>query len=148
MCCCCLLMLCCRWVLRAFSRMGFTSKKIKYRNANKFSLRNAIYTVTSQILGRSKKPRLCLIILPPQFLSVQSRFDSVSLHRHRGWAERGREIHQVRPATEFPSYSVTLLTDLRAPQGFWLSNPISGALVVDFNLDCSPAHLRRHQQGH
>lgn len=33
-----------RWVLRAFTRMGFTSKLIKYRNARKFSLRNALYT--------------------------------------------------------------------------------------------------------
>ena len=34
----------CSWVLRAFEQMGFTSKQIKYRNALKFSLRNALYT--------------------------------------------------------------------------------------------------------
>lgn len=34
----------CRWVGRAFRRLHFSSKVAKYRNLNKFSLANALYT--------------------------------------------------------------------------------------------------------
>lgn len=32
-----------RWVSRALQRLGFSSKRVKYRNASKFSLANAVY---------------------------------------------------------------------------------------------------------
>ena len=125
--------------------MGISSKLIKYRNANKFSIRNALRTA-HYLLGivnfawrRLKfldEVRHSFAILDclggfayfPAF-GLQARFESRKLQRERGWAERGREIHRVMPAGNgWPSYSVTVLTDLTNPHGFWISNPTTGWL--------------------
>jgi hypothetical protein len=35
---------CCSWVGRAFRRLNFSTKVARYRNLNKFTIANALYT--------------------------------------------------------------------------------------------------------
>jgi len=107
-----------RWVSRTLNRMGFTSKRVKYRNIAKFSLANAIYTA-QYITGV-----LAICWYRLKFVD-ESRFDS-RLGIARGWAARGRPVEVVRNVDSVRSWSVTCITNLRNPRGFVLSQPISG----------------------
>jgi len=117
-----------RWVQRLVKRWGFTWKKPMHVQLLKYTGENIAYTAQF-VVGIKDFPLLHLKY------ADECHFESRSLRRTRGLAERGRSLSLVSSASLTESYSITCLTTLSETFPVVCSNPRVGTnTAYDFAL--------------
>jgi len=115
------------WVRRVFSSWGYSWKRNYYTNANKFSRANMQYY-----------PTYCAAVAVLPFAIVhfldESHFYPKSMIE-RGWGPAGQRQRYSARFSSDPNFSLTVVTDLRSPEGYFVSEPReSSNTAVDFLL--------------
>jgi transposase len=130
------------WVYRTLRRLGFSVKKAQYWSRHKYTLNNVIYYTV--YIGEI----LTIPWLRLKFFDAAS-FASRNLRRCKGWTEASRALELLIAPDNAPTYTMFCITNLSAPQGFFLSRPHSGSNcardTLRFLVRC--LHLRHLRQG-
>jgi len=96
------------WIKRTFHRWGWSCKHPRYKQINKFTMDNMLYTghFLWEVRGRSP--------IQLKYLD-ESHFDSKELRPSRGWSESGRRLAVPSAASISERYSITAVTTLVDP---------------------------------
>jgi len=112
------------WIRRTFHRWGWSRKRSRYLQINKFSTQNILYTAHYLLSIRTLNP------FTLKYLD-ESHFDTKDLRRAHGWSERGQPISVVNVNSISETYSVTAVTTLSDQK-----NPV---VLSDFRVGTNSA---------
>jgi hypothetical protein len=125
------------FVQRACKRIGFSSKGVSHKHENKFSIENVLYYADFLTLIRTV-PWITLKFSDEASFESRSASELSQLLSHlvcaglikaRGFAELDRrlEVKMDRAQWAATTFSVSVLTDLSADNGFFVSDPTYGS---------------------